>query len=116
MNTYEESHLYKLRHSAAHLMAHALTELFPGIKLSIGPAIENGFYYDVDPPRPIKEEDLEQVEARMRELAKLDMPIRLRSAKDRDDAERIIMQECTLGQGEDTAQYKLELLEAIPNG
>ena len=113
---YEESSLYRLRHSAAHLMAHALTELFPGVKLAIGPPIENGFYYDVDLPKPIREEDLEKVEQRMRELSKLKMPIVRVEAKDRQDALRIVMDDCTLGQGEDTALYKLELLEAIPEG
>jgi threonyl-tRNA synthetase len=114
--TYEQSHLYKLRHSAAHLMAQALTELFPGIKLAIGPPIENGFYYDVEPPEPIKEEDLERIEERMRELAKLDQPIVRRVAKDREEAKKVILEECTLGQGNETAEYKLELLDAVPEG
>jgi threonyl-tRNA synthetase len=97
-------------------MAHAVTELFPGSKLSIGPPIENGFYYDIDFPSPIKEEDLPKIDQRMRELAKLDMPIVRRVAKDRAEARRIILEECTLGQGEPTALYKLELLDAIPEG
>lgn len=113
---YEQSHLYRLRHSAAHLMAQALTELYPEIKLSIGPPIENGFYYDVDPPTPIKEEDLITIEARMMELAKLDMPIVRRAAKDKAEAREIILSECTLGQSQETALYKLELLEAVPEG
>lgn len=113
---YEESHLYRLRHSAAHLMAQALTELYPGIKLAIGPPIEAGFYYDVESPEPIREEDFGKIDQRMRELAKLDMPIVQRSAKDREDAKRIILEECTLGQGEETALYKLQLLDAIPEG
>ena len=113
---YEDSYLYRLRHSAAHLMAQALTELYPGIKLSIGPPIENGFYYDVDPPEPIREEDLERIEKRMRELSKLDQRIERLEAKDRADAKRIVLEECTLGQGEGTALYKLELLDAIPDG
>ncbi len=113
---YEQSAVYRLRHSAAHLMAQAVTELFPGSKLSIGPPIENGFYYDIDFPSPIKEEDLPKIDQRMRELAKLDMPIVRRVAKDLADARRIILEECTLGQGEATALYKLELLDAIPQG
>ncbi len=113
---YEQSYLYRLRHSAAHLMAQALTELYPGIKLSIGPPIENGFYYDVDPPEPLKEEDLEVIELRMRELAALDQPIVRQAAKDREDARRIVLEECTLGQGPETALYKLELLDAVPPG
>jgi threonyl-tRNA synthetase len=59
-----------LRHSAAHLMAQAVTDLFPGAKWAIGPPIEDGFYYDFDVPRPFTPEDLEGIEARMRELAK----------------------------------------------
>lgn len=111
---YEQSRLYRLRHSAAHLMAQALTELYPGVKLAIGPPIENGFYYDVDPPQPIKEEDLPRIEKRMKELAKLDMRIERKVAADRDEARRVILEDCTLGQGEETALYKLQLLDAIP--
>lgn len=114
--SYEQSHLYRLRHSAAHLMAQAVTELYPGSKLSIGPPIENGFYYDIDFPAPIKEEELGKIEQRMRELAKLDMPIVRTEALNRDDARRIILEECTLGQGEETALYKLQLLDAVPEG
>ena len=113
---YEQSYLYRLRHSAAHLLAQALTELYPGIKLSIGPPIENGFYYDVDPPQPLKEEDFEKIEKRMKELANLDQKIVRRVAKDRDDARNVILEETILGQGPETAEYKLELLEAVPAG
>ncbi|MCH7903686.1 MAG: threonine--tRNA ligase [Armatimonadetes bacterium] len=114
--SYEQSELYKLRHSAAHLMAQALTELYPGVKLAIGPPIENGFYYDIDLPEPIKEDELKKIEGRMKELAKLDMPIVKRVARDREDAKKIILEECTLGQGSETALYKLELLDTIPEG
>lgn len=113
---YEDSYLYKLRHSAAHLMAQALTELYPGVKLSIGPPIENGFYYDVDPPQTLKEEDLEKIEKKMKELSKLDQRIEKKEAKDRADAKRIILEETTLGQGPDNAEYKLQVLDAIPEG
>jgi threonyl-tRNA synthetase len=58
-----------LRHSTAHLMAAAVQELFPGAKVAIGPAIENGFYYDFDLPKPLTEEDLPAIEKRMAELA-----------------------------------------------
>lgn len=114
MATYEESYLYRLRHSAAHLMAQALTELYPGVKLAIGPPIENGFYYDVDPPSPIREEDLPKIEARMKELAKLDQRIVRREAADRDEARKIILDE-TVSEAEQ-AQYKLLLLDAVPQG
>jgi threonyl-tRNA synthetase len=113
---YEQSYLYRLRHSAAHLMAQALTELYPGVKLAIGPPIENGFYYDVDTDVPIREDDLPRIEERMLELAKLKQPIVRRVAKDRDEARKVILEECTLGQGDDTALYKLQLLDAVPVG
>ncbi len=59
-----------LRHSSAHLLAEAVTQLYPGVKLAIGPPIENGFYYDFDFPEPIREEDLETIQAEIdRELA-----------------------------------------------
>ena len=111
---YEQSSLYKLRHSAAHLMAQAVTELFPGSKLAIGPPIENGFYYDIEFPEPLREEDLGKIEQRMRELANLDQPIIRREAANKEEAKKIILEECTLGQGEATAEYKLQLLDAIP--
>ena len=111
---YEDSHLYRLRHSAAHLLAQALTELYPGVKLAIGPPIENGFYYDVDLPAPLKEEDLEKVEKKMKELSKLDQRILRKVASNKQEATKIILEECTLGQGEEVALYKLELLDAIP--
>ena len=113
---YEQSYLYRLRHSAAHLMAQALVELYPGVKLSIGPPIENGFYYDVDLPEPLKEEDFQQIEKRMKELASLDQKIVRRVAKNRKDAKQIILDESTVGQGPETAEYKLQLLDAIPEG
>ncbi|MCI0582226.1 MAG: threonine--tRNA ligase, partial [Chloroflexi bacterium] len=56
-----------MRHSAAHVMAEAVLDLFPGAKLGIGPAIADGFYYDFDLPRPLTPDDLESIEARMRE-------------------------------------------------
>jgi threonyl-tRNA synthetase len=114
--TYEKSDLYKLRHSAAHLMAQAITELYPGVKLAIGPPVENGFYYDVDSPKPIKEEDLAKIEQRMRELANLKQPIVRKVAKDREEAKAVVLRDCTLGQGAETALYKLELLDAVPDG
>src|SRR5947199_2062697 len=59
-----------LRHSSAHLLAEAVTHLYPDVKLAIGPPIENGFYYDFDFPEPIREEDLDKIQAEVdRELA-----------------------------------------------
>src|SRR5262245_18371588 len=64
------------RHSTAHVMAQAVTQLFPGAKFSIGPAIENGFYYDFDLPggATFSDDDLIAIEARMREIVKADQP------------------------------------------
>ena len=115
LEKYEDSYLYRLRHSAAHLMAQAVTELYPGAKLSIGPPIENGFYYDIDFPSPLKEEELENIEKRMKELAKLDQRIE-RTEVPRDVAKALILDATIPGMGEDVAEYKLQLLDAIPEG
>jgi threonyl-tRNA synthetase len=112
---YEDSYLYRLRHSAAHLMAQAVTELYPGAKLSIGPPIENGFYYDIEFPNPLKEEELETIEKRMKDLAKLDQRIE-RTEVSRGEAKALILDSTIPGMGEGVAEYKLQLLEAIPEG
>ncbi len=65
---YEDSQLYKIRHSAAHVMAEAVLERFPGAKTAIGPPIEDGFYYDFDLPKAISAEDIKWIEKRMRKL------------------------------------------------
>src|SRR5512143_1620274 len=65
---YEDSKLYRIRHSAAHIMAQAVLEMFPDGKITIGPPIENGFYYDFDLPRNLTPEDLEAIEKRMRQI------------------------------------------------
>ena len=75
-----------LRHSTAHLLAQAVTQLFPGVKLAIGPPIENGFYYDFHRDVPFTEEDLARLEERMRDLAKADYPI-VREERSRADAD-----------------------------
>lgn len=113
--SYEQSYLYRLRHSAAHLMAQAVTELYPGAKLSIGPPIENGFYYDIDFPEPLKEEDLEKIERRMKELSKLDQRIE-RKEVSREEAKCLILDDAIPSMGPSVAEYKLELLDAIPEG
>ncbi len=66
---YEDSKLYRIRHSLAHIMAQAMLERFPEAKLAIGPPIEDGFYYDFALPRPITEEDVKWVEKRMRKIS-----------------------------------------------
>src|SRR4051812_24442903 len=68
-DTEDPDALYVLRHSAAHLLAEAVRRLYPGVKIAIGPPIENGFYYDFEFPEPLREEDLEAIESEiMREL------------------------------------------------
>jgi threonyl-tRNA synthetase len=67
--------LHQLRHSAAHLLAHAVTELFPEVQVGIGPAVENGFYYDFLREIPFTPEDLAAIESKMRELSQQDIPI-----------------------------------------
>ncbi|MBP7707892.1 MAG: threonine--tRNA ligase [Candidatus Aminicenantes bacterium] len=72
-----------LRHSAAHLLAHAVLDLYPGTKTGVGPAVETGFYYDFLREEPFTPEDLERIEARMKEIAAADVPVeRLVLAKD----------------------------------
>jgi threonyl-tRNA synthetase len=112
---YEDSYLYRLRHSAAHLMAQAIQELYPKVKLSIGPPIENGFYYDIEFPEPLKEEELVNIEKRMKELAKLDQRIE-RTEVSRAEAKALILDASIPGMGEEVAEYKLQLLDAIPAG
>jgi threonyl-tRNA synthetase len=95
-----------MRHSAAHLMAEAVRDLFPGVKVAIGPAIEAGFYYDFDVPEPFTPEDLARIEAHMAELTAQDEPFR------RDEMDRQQAIGYFRGQGE---AYKVELLEEIPS-
>ena len=94
-----------MRHSAAHLMAEAVRNLFPGVKVAIGPAIESGFYYDFGVPEPFTPEDLAKIETHMAELTAQDQPFR------RDDMSR--EQAINYFRSEDEA-YKVELLEEIP--
>jgi threonyl-tRNA synthetase len=76
-----------LRHSAAHVLATAVREIFPGAGIGFGPAIDDGFYYDFDVPRPFTPEDLERIEARMAEVVKSDFPF-VREVVDRSEANR----------------------------
>lgn len=96
-----------LRHSTAHLMAQAVKELYPTVEVTIGPAIENGFYYDFKYERPFTPEDLTAIEARMHELAKKDIPVE-RFVMDRDEAVKYFK-----GLGE---HYKAEIIAGIPQG
>ena len=63
-----ENNIEKIRHSLSHIMASAVLELFPKTKLGIGPAIENGFYYDLQMQKPLEEKDLAEIENKMKEL------------------------------------------------
>jgi threonyl-tRNA synthetase len=76
-----------LRHSAAHVLATAVREIFPGAGIGFGPPIEDGFYYDFDVPRPFTPEDLERIESRMGDVAKADYPF-VREVVDREAANR----------------------------
>src|SRR5690349_20068242 len=94
-----------LRHSTAHLLAHAVKELFPDAQVTISPVIENGFYYDFSYKRPFTTEDLAAIEAKMTELAKADQKVS-RRVMGRDDAVKFFT-----GLGE---VYKAEIIASIP--
>jgi threonyl-tRNA synthetase len=96
--------LYVLRHSAAHLLAEAVRRLYPGVKIAIGPPIENGFYYDFEFPEPIREEDLEQIQAEIdRELK--EGREWSREEVSAEEAKRVFAE-----QGE---RYKVELVDTV---
>ncbi|HEY2953653.1 MAG TPA: threonine--tRNA ligase [Candidatus Eisenbacteria bacterium] len=99
--------LYRLRHSAAHVLATAVTELFPDVKVAGGPPIEGGFYYDFARAQPFTPEDLERIEARMREIVAANQPFEYMET-DRDEARRRFE-----AAGE---KYKLHFLSQIPEG
>src|SRR5437660_1464810 len=94
--------LYVLRHSSAHVLAAAVTALWPGTKYAIGPPVENGFYYDFEFPEPVSESDLRRIEKKMAEIIRQDVPfeqVRLPRAD-------VIARFRELGQ-----DYKLEILD-----
>jgi threonyl-tRNA synthetase len=99
-----EAGRHVLRHSTAHVMAQAVTQLFPGAKFSIGPAIENGFYYDFDLPdgRTFSDDDLAAIETRMREIVKADQPF-VRAEVTPDEALEIFADQ----------PYKIEIIERV---
>ncbi|HVL25214.1 MAG TPA: threonine--tRNA ligase [Thermomicrobiales bacterium] len=97
--------LARMRHSAAHLMAEAVLEIFPDAKLGIGPAIENGFYYDFDLPRPLTPDDLSEIEKRMKQHWKKNEKFE-RNVISREEAMEIFKDN----------PYKLELIQGFPEG
>jgi threonyl-tRNA synthetase len=102
---YEDSQLYRIRHSAAHVMAQAVLEFYPDAKYTIGPPVENGFYYDFDLPGKITEADLEKIEKRMRQIIAGDHPF-IRKVVSAEEARRIFTRQ----------PYKLELIAGLETG
>ncbi|MBC7081992.1 MAG: threonine--tRNA ligase [Firmicutes bacterium] len=95
-----------LRHSTAHVLAQAVKRLFPEVKLAIGPAIQNGFYYDFDKPEPFTLDDLGRIEEEMRKIVTEDLPI-VREEISRDEAVQLFQKL--------DEPYKLELIEDLPD-
>jgi threonyl-tRNA synthetase len=102
---YEESRLYKIRHSAAHVMAQAVVEMFPEAKYTIGPPVENGFYYDFELPRNLTLQDLEQIEKRMRQIVQGQHEFK-KTVVSAEEAKEIFADQ----------PYKLELIEGLEKG
>jgi threonyl-tRNA synthetase len=103
---YEETPLYRIRHSTAHVMAQAVMEMFPGkAKIAIGPAIEDGFYYDFDLPRALTPEDLADIEKRMREIIRADIPF-TRQELSAAEAKKFFADQ----------PYKVELIDGLEHG
>jgi threonyl-tRNA synthetase len=99
-----DERLYRMRHSAAHMLAKAMLDLFPDAKIGIGPPVENGFYYDFELPRPLTPDDLAVLEENMREQVKHDWPF-VQSAITKEEARELFKNQ----------PYKLELIEGIPD-
>ncbi len=103
---YNETEIYRIRHSLAHIMAQAVTELFEGhAKVAIGPPIEDGFYYDFELPRPLSPEDFEGLEKRMRQIVNGKFPF-VRREVSADEARAIFADQ----------PYKLELIDGLEKG
>jgi threonyl-tRNA synthetase len=102
---YEDSDLYRIRHSAAHVMAQAVVEMLPEAKYTIGPPVEDGFYYDFDLPRSLTPEDLEKLEKRMRQIIAGDHPFE-KKVISAEEARQIFKDQ----------PYKLELIAGLEQG
>lgn len=98
-----QNDIMALRHSTAHLLAHAVSELYPDTLLTIGPATEEGFFYDLLPTKNFKEEDLPKLEARMKEIAERNLPL-THEPMNKDEARKLYKNN----------PFKLELIEGIP--
>ena len=98
----EKDNLYRVRHSASHILATAILEIFPDAQLAIGPPISDGFYYDFDLPRPISTEDFEQIESRMRKIIKANQKF-IREEWSKDQAREFFADQV----------YKLQLIDRI---
>ncbi|MFH2103058.1 MAG: threonine--tRNA ligase [Chloroflexota bacterium] len=102
---YEDSEIYRIRHSAAHVMAQAVLEFFPGAKYTIGPPVENGFYYDFDLPQPLTAEDLPKIEKRIRQIISGGHPF-VKKVVSAEEARQIFKDQ----------PYKIELIEGLEHG
>ncbi|MCC7209634.1 MAG: threonine--tRNA ligase [Anaerolineae bacterium] len=102
---YEDSKLYRIRHSSAHIMAQAVLEYFPDAQIAIGPPIEDGFYYDFGLPRALTEDDLAKIEARMREIINKGVEFTRREVS-ADEARQLFANQ----------PYKLELIDGLEKG
>jgi threonyl-tRNA synthetase len=102
---YEDTQLYRIRHSAAHVMAEAVLEFYPDAKYAIGPPVENGFYYDFDLPQPITQEDLEKIEKRMRQIVASGHPF-VKKVVSSEEARQVFKDQ----------PYKLELIDGLEKG
>lgn len=102
---YKDSQLYRIRHSTSHVMAEAVVEKFPAAKVAIGPAIDDGFYYDFDLPRALTPEDLVEIEARMHQLIKSKEAFKYEEIS-AADAKKLFKDQ----------PYKLELIEGLEQG
>jgi threonyl-tRNA synthetase len=102
---YEESLLFRIRHSTAHVMAQAVLDFYPEAKYTIGPPIENGFYYDFDLPQPLELEDLKKIEKRMRQIIAGGHPF-VKKVVSAEEARKVFKDQ----------PYKLELIEGLEKG
>jgi threonyl-tRNA synthetase len=102
---YEDSKLYRIRHSAAHIMAQAVLDFYPETKYTIGPPVENGFYYDFELPQPVTQEDLDKIEKRMRQIIAGQHNF-VKKVISADEARQIFKDQ----------PYKLELIEGLEKG